>query len=147
MKTNAAGIELIKRNEGCRLAAYLDSVGVWTIGYGDTGPHVVGDCTISQDEAEQRLVSRLEREFEPGVLRAIGDAQTTANQFAAMVSLAYNIGVGAFAGSTVARQHQAGNHAAAAEAFGLWNKAGGKVLAGLTRRRAEEAKLYAAVNS
>jgi lysozyme len=144
MRTNAAGIELIKRNEGCRLTAYLDPVNIWTIGYGDTGAHVFRGCTITQDEAERLLAERLLREFEPGVQRAIGDAPTNENQFAAMVSLAYNVGVGAFAKSSVARHHRAGEYAKAASSFHLWNKAGGKVLAGLVRRRAEEADLYQA---
>jgi lysozyme len=78
------------------------------------------------------------------VLAAIENAPTTDNQFSAMVSLAYNIGVGAFARSTVARKHNEGDHQAAAEAFALWNKAGGRVLAGLVRRRKEEADLYSA---
>ena len=144
MNINAAGLEIIKRNEGCELTAYRDVVGVWTIGYGDTGPDVHRGLTITQEEAEQRLVDRLTREFEPGVLAAIGGAPTTDNQFSAMVSLAYNIGVGAFAGSTVARKHTEGDHQAAAEAFALWNKSGGRVLCGLVRRREEEADLYSA---
>lgn len=155
MKTNAAALEIIKRNEGLRLHAYRDVVGIWTIGYGDTGPDVVPGLAISKEEAERRLVMRLADEFEPGVKRAIGDAPTTENQFGAMVSLAYNIGVGrldnpntakdegtGFSGSTVAEMHRAGNHQAAAEAFGLWVKADGKVYAGLVRRRGEEAELY-----
>lgn len=142
MKTNAAALEIIKRNEGLRLDAYLDVVGVPTIGYGHTGPDVHLGMTISEAKAEQLLAARLEREFEPGVLRVIGDAPTTDNQFGAMVSLAYNIGVGAFAGSTVVRMHRAGRWQDAAEAFALWNKAGGREMAGLTRRRMEEATLY-----
>lgn len=142
MKTNAAGLEIVKRNEGLRLDAYQDVVGIWTVGYGDTGPDVGPGLRITEEEAERRLADRLAREFEPGVLKALGDAPATDNQFSAMVSLAYNIGVGAFAGSTVARMHNAGNHAAAAEAFGMWVKAKGTVYAGLVRRRQEEADLY-----
>lgn len=140
-----AGITLIKANEGCRLTAYPDPAtggDPWTIGFGDTGPDVRPGLRITQQEAEDRLTARLAREFEPGVSAAIGDAPTTDNEFSAMISLAYNIGVGAFKGSSVARLHRAGNHAAAASAFALWNKAGGAVLAGLTRRRKEEADLY-----
>lgn len=155
MQTNNAGLELIKRNEGCRLTAYRDVVNVLTIGWGHTGPDVYEGMTITQAQADQMLVDRLSREFEPGVLAAIGNAETTENQFSAMVSLAYNIGVGrlddpktpqneasGFKGSTVARMHRAGNYTAAANAFLLWNKAGGKIFAGLTRRRQEEADLY-----
>ena len=141
MKTNLAGIELIKRNEGCRLTAYQDVVGVWTIGYGHTGPDVRPGLTITQERAEQLLVERLTNEFEPGVAKAIG-AMVNENQFSAMVSLAYNIGVGAFAGSTLARLHRAGDYEGAANAFASWNKAGGRILEGLIRRRKEEADLY-----
>ena len=142
MQTSAAGIALIKSFEGCKLGAYYDSVGVLTIGYGDTGPDVKPGLVISQEEADRRFAGRLSREFEPGVRAAIEDAPTTQGQFDAMVSLAYNIGVGGFKGSTVARMHKAGNYTAAAEAFSLWVKANGRVLAGLVRRRGEEAKLY-----
>lgn len=142
MKTNAAGRELICRNEGCKLTTYLCPAGIPTIGYGHTGPDVVHGMRITQEEAENLLADRLEREFEIGVLRAIGDVPTTRNQFAAMVSLAYNIGVGGFNRSRVAHFHREGDYDAAAESFHLWNMGGGRVLAGLVRRRQEEADLY-----
>ena len=142
MKTNAAGIELICRNEGCGLAAYKCPAGIWTIGFGHTGPDVKPGRVITREEAEHLLADRLEREFEPAVLNAIGDAPTTENQFAAMVSLAYNIGVGGFRRSTVARKHCEGDYEAAAKAFSMWVKAGDRTLAGLVRRRKEEADLY-----
>jgi lysozyme len=142
VETNAAALEIIKRNEGLRLDAYEDVVGVWTIGYGDTGPDVKRGLRITEEEAERRLADRLAREFEPGVLAAIRPAPATGNQFSAMVSLAYNIGVRAFTSSTVVRMHKAGDYVAAAEAFNLWVKAGGRVYAGLVRRRQEEAALY-----
>jgi lysozyme len=144
MKTSAAGIEIIKRNEGCRLEAYLDTIAdppVWTIGYGDTS-NVHPAMRITQQEAEDRLAGRLSREFEPGVLAALQGAAVSQPQFDAMVSLAWNIGVGGFKGSSVARLHRAGDYAAAASAFALWNRAGGRAIEGLTRRRKEEAALY-----
>lgn len=137
-----AGLEIIKRNEGCRLTAYRDVVNVLTIGWGHTGPEVRDGLTITQAQADAWLASRLANEFEPGVLKALAGAPVTDNQFSAMTSLAYNIGVGGFAGSTLARQHRAGNYQAAADAFLSWNKAGGQVLAGLDRRRGEERALY-----
>ncbi len=142
MKISPAGRDLIARNEGLRLEAYRDVVGVWTIGYGDTGPDVVEGLTITKAEAIRRLDDRLEREFGAAVNKGIGSAPTTQGQFDAMVSLAYNIGVGAFRKSSVRREHVAGNYEAAADAFLMWNKAGGTVWAGLTRRRGEERKLY-----
>lgn len=146
MKTNAAGISLICRNEGCKLQAYFCPAGILTIGFGHTGPDVVPGLTITQEEANQLLADRLAREFEPGVRKRIGNAPTTANQFSAMVSLAYNIGVGGFNRSSVARLHVEGDYEGAAEAFGMWNKGGGRVLRGLVRRRQEEADLYMEVN-
>lgn len=141
MRTSQAGIALIKKFEGCRLEAYQDVVGVWTIGYGDTS-NVRPATRITQQQAEDRLANRLANEFEPGVMAAIGDSPTTQAQFDAMASLAWNIGIGAFAKSSVARFHRAGDYAAAADAFRLWNKAGGSVLDGLVRRREAERALY-----
>jgi lysozyme len=136
---NAAGLALIKEFEGCRLDAYKDAVGVLTIGYGSTGPHVHSGDHITPQEAEALLQSDLGR-FEQAVEQAA--LKPTDNQFAAMVALSFNIGISALLRSTVLREHNAGHYQAAAEAFKLWNKAGGRELAGLTRRRAAEADLY-----
>lgn len=138
---NKAGLDLVKRWEGCKLTAYICPAGVLTIGYGSTGPHVKPGMTITQDQADELLRSDLRR-FEDGVASTINTA--TDNQFAAMVALSFNIGLSGFMHSTVLRQHNDGNFAAAASAFKLWNKAGGKVLKGLVNRRADEAALYGA---
>lgn len=111
----------------------------WTCGYGETkgiGPN----SFLTEAEASERLANRY-KEFEDSVLLACR-VKPNANQLAAMTSLTYNIGIGGFKKSTVLRCHNAGDHQAAARAFGLWNKSGGKVYTGLTRRRAEEAALY-----
>ena len=142
MNTSEAGRAFIERNEGCRLDAYRDIVGVLTIGYGCTGRDVHEGMTITQAEADQMLRDRLAHDFEPSVNHVIGNAPTTQGQFDAMVSLAYNIGVGGFAKSSVLREHKAMNYEAAAAAFVMWNKAGGRVVRGLTRRRQEEAQTY-----
>jgi lysozyme len=141
MKTSQVGIDLIKRFESCRLVAYQDIVGVWTIGYGST-KGVYEGMRITQQQAEDVLAQRLANEFEPGVMKAINGAPTTQNQFDAMVSLAWNIGVGAFHNSHVAIDHWNGNYEAAANAFALWNKAGGRVVEPLVKRRAAEASVY-----
>lgn len=138
-RINSAGLELIKSFEGLRLQAYRDAVGVWTIGYGSTGAHVKPGLVITEADAERLLQEDLER-FEKGVAESAPNA--TDNQFAAMVSLAFNVGVAGFKRSTVLRKHNAGDHMGAASAFAMWNKAGGRVLRGLTRRRAAEAQLY-----
>lgn len=144
MKTNRAGIELLKRWEGCRLKAYQDSVGVWTIGYGLTSAAgiipVTAGLTITQQQADDYLVRALVK-YEAAVTKALTRAPNE-NQFSAMVSLCYNIGPGAFAGSSVARHFNAGNLHSAADSFLLWNKAGGRVLKGLVNRREDERRLF-----
>ena len=138
---NPSGLELIKSFEGLRLTAYRCPAGVWTIGYGHTGPAVTPGQRITEAEADALLRGDLDR-FEVGVAHALDGAATTDNQFAAMVSLAFNIGLGAFQRSTVLWQHKAGNRQRAAAAFLLWIKGGGHTLPGLVRRRAAERALY-----
>lgn len=144
-RINAAGLALVKSFEGCKLTPYKCPAGIWTVGYGSTGPHVKPGKAITQAEADRLLVDDLAR-FEKGV--ASGAAKATDNQFSAMVSLAFNIGLGNFLRSSVLRNHNDGDHAGAASAFNLWNKARVKgvltALAGLTRRRKAEAALYLA---
>lgn len=142
LHVSPAGRALIERNEGCRLTAYYDSVGVLTIGYGCTGRGIHEGMRVTQSEADQMLSDRLAHEFEPAVRHAIAGAVTSQAQFDAMVSLAFNIGAAGFATSSIARDHRAGDWRKAAADFAKWNHAGGRVLAGLTRRRAEEAQLY-----
>lgn len=139
-RISQAGVDLIKQFEGLRLTAYRDAVGIWTIGYGSTGAHVRPGLSISSSEAEALLRKDLSR-FEACVAKACPNA--TDNQFAAMVSLAFNIGCDAFVGSSICKAHQAGDYRRAQASFALWNKADGKVLAGLVKRRAAEAELYA----
>lgn len=139
MKLNQEGIDLIKSKESCRLKAYKCPAGVWTIGYGVTGEWVHEGLTITQDEADTMFLAEVAK-YDAFVQRTCPKA--SANQHSACVSLAYNIGMGAFAKSSVARLHNAGKYAEAAQAFAMWNKGGGKVLAGLVSRRAEEAGLY-----
>lgn len=141
MKCNDAGLALIKRAEGLRLDSYRCPAGVATIGYGHTGPDVRIPMTITPGMAERLLHDDVSR-FETGVTACIGNAPTTSNQFSACVSLAYNIGLGNFATSTVLKQHKAGNYANAANAFLKWNKGGGNVLPGLVARRENERELY-----
>ena len=144
MKINAAGLDLIKRWEGLRLTAYKDAVGIWTIGYGHTAeagpPAPKAGMKITEQEAEDILKRDL-RHYERAVTKAISIAPTS-NQFAAMTSLCFNIGPGNFAQSSVVRLLNAGKPREAADAFLLWNKAGGKVLKGLTARREDEKKLF-----
>ena len=143
MKISKPAREKLKTLEGFRGTAYLCPAGVWTLGYGFTEGVREGD-TITQTEANDRLISELAW-FENAVFVETGGDVTQA-QFDAMVLFCFNIGVEKFRGSSVLKAHNRGDHVAAARAFGLWNKAtvNGKlqVLAGLTRRRAEEAAMY-----
>lgn len=144
MKTNKAGLDLIRRWEGCRLKAYKCSAGVWTIGYGLTSAAgivpVTEGMTITQAQADEYLVKSL-AQYEKAVTKALSIVPS-ANQFAAMVSLCYNIGPANFAKSSVVKLMNVGKPREAADAFLLWNKAGGKVLKGLTARREDERKLF-----
>lgn len=133
---------LVKRFEGCRLTAYQDAVGIWTIGYGSTGPNVREGLVWTQAQADDDLRRRLVYEFAPGVIKALHRPYTP-QQLAAMVCLAYNIGIKAFASSTLVRLFNLGDNVAAESQFARWNKAGGKVLNGLASRRAAEAALFA----
>jgi lysozyme len=141
---NGAGLALIKVFEACRLDAYQDVAGIWTIGYGHT-LGVSSGMTFTQDQADQALVADLVN-TETAVNTAVQGVATTDNQFAAMVSLSYNIGSAAFAPSTVLREHRAGRTQQAADAFLLWNKAtiNGVLqeVTGLTNRRNAERTLY-----
>jgi lysozyme len=134
-----AGVELIAASEGCRLTAYKDIAGVWTLGWGETSGIKAG-MTWTQEEADRRLCDRLQGFYD--AVNLLTKYQTTPFEYAAMVSLAYNIGDAAFARSSVLKAHNRGDKAAAARAFHLWNKAGGKVIRGLSLRRAKEAALY-----
>lgn len=148
LTTSDAGIQLIKRFEGLELRAYPDpGTGgkPWTIGIGTTvypsGQAVKPGDVITEAQAEEYLRHDLAR-FEAAV-REHAPATTQA-QFDALVSFAYNVGEGALAKSTLLKKHNAGDYDGAAREFGRWNRAAGKVLAGLTRRRAAEAQLYRA---
>ena len=144
MNVDARGIILIKSFEGLRMHAYPDpgtGGAPWTIGYGHTGPDVYPGLKITEAEAEAMLRKDLAR-FERGVDRLIEGAFTSQVQFDAMVSLAYNIGLGGFQRSSVLRHHRAGNRLRAAAAFLMWVKAGNRTLPGLVRRRNAERKLY-----
>lgn len=139
MKTSPKGIALITEFEGFREKAYQDVVGIWTIGYGFTLGVQPGD-TITKAQAKARLARELDG-YEAAVTRACTN-EPNQNEFDALVCFAFNVGVSGMAKSSVIKAHNRGDHQAAARAFSLWNKAGGKVWPGLTRRRAAEAALY-----
>jgi GH24 family phage-related lysozyme (muramidase) len=145
---NADGLTIIKHFEGLELRAYQDSVGVWTIGYGHTAaagpPSVYAGQTISEAEAESILKRDLEL-FENGV-RDLVKVSVNSNQFSALVSFSFNVGLGALADSTLLRKLNAGDYQGAADEFPRWVKAGGQTLPGLVRRRNAERALFLSQN-
>ena len=139
MKTGSKGIDLIKHFEGCELEAYKCPAGVWTIGYG----HIKGvkeGMTITEHQAEEMLKSEL-HEYE-GYINNLVTVELNQNQFDAMVSWVYNLGGGNLKASTLLKVLNAGDYAGVPAQMMRWNKAGGKVLEGLTRRRQAEADLF-----
>jgi lysozyme len=139
MTVSDAGLALIKSAEGLRLSAYLCPAGVWTIGYGTTRGVKPGQV-ITEDEAEAMLRADVER-FARGVSERI-QVPVTQGQFDALVSLAYNIGLAAFGKSTLLRLLNESKYALSAQQFDRWNKAAGRVLPGLTKRRAAERAMF-----
>lgn len=134
--------DLIKKFEGCELTAYKCPAGIWTIGWGET-QGVKEGMKWTQEQADATFERRV-KEFMFGVLNASPVLRNRPEKLAACTSFAYNFGVPAYIKSSVCRNTNKEAWTAAANAFALWNKAGGKVLNGLVRRRAAEKKLYEA---
>jgi lysozyme len=145
MNINAATRALIRRFEGCKLKAYKCSAGKNTIGFGATfyedGSAVQPGDVITQERADRLFVILLDQfaaQVRPLIKQPLND-----NQFGALLSFAYNAGVGALQRSTLLKLVNANpNNPLIRQEFNKWNKAGGKVLLGLTRRRTAEADLY-----
>ena len=146
MKISEKGLNLIKKYEGFSSKPYMCPANVPTIGYGSTyypnGTKVkLSDDSISEDEATQILEYIAQKDFGSAVNKFV-IVELTQNQFDALVSFAYNIGRTAFENSTLLKLLNRGEYEAAAEQFEKWNKSGGKVLSGLTKRRFDEQKLF-----
>lgn len=145
MKTNKDGIQLIKLFEGVHLKPYLDPIGIPTIGIGcikyeDGRKVTMKDPAITDQRAIELLehfLDLFEKQIEP-----LLKVKLNSNQFSAVVSFVYNVGPGNFEKSTLLKKINAKDFAGAANEFARWNKAGGKVLAGLTRRREAEKVLF-----
>lgn len=136
---SSKAVALIKKSEGCKLKAYLCPAKIPTIGYGATGKDVRLGIVWTQAQADARLASDVAK-FAKGVAAVVTTASQ--GQFDALLSMAYNVGLGALEGSTLLRLHNAGNHKAAAAEFAKWVKAGGVTLPGLVTRRKAEAAMY-----
>jgi GH24 family phage-related lysozyme (muramidase) len=133
------GIDLIKKFEGLELESYQDSVGVWTVGYGHTET-ARPNMSISEKEAEGLLREDLDH-FEEGVNRLV-TVSISQNQFDALVSFSFNVGLGAFSESTLLQEINSNNLDQAEKEFSRWVYAGGNKLEGLINRRKAEAKLF-----
>ena len=147
MKVSAAGRKAIAGHEGVRLKAYPDPAtggDPWTIGVGHTSdagpPKVIKGMTITATQCDE-ILSRDLATFEEAVEDSVG-VPLNQNQFDALVSLAFNIGAGAFGRSTLVKKLNAGDYKGAADQFSVWNKAAGKVMKGLVTRRAAEKALF-----
>lgn len=140
MKTNAAGLELIKQAEGCVLHAYQCEAGKWTIGWGHT-QDVKEGMVITQHQADVIFASDMDS-FEDSVTYLTRNVALSDNQFSALVSLAYNIGITRFSKSTLLRMLLKGNGQGAAEQFAVWRLADGKPSKNLEHRRALERELF-----
>lgn len=144
MKVTTEGIELIKKHESLRLRAYLCPGEVWTIGYGNTfykdGKLVQEGDVISREEAED-LFDYVANDFARKVSKLL-EVPVSANQFSALVSFSYNIGIGAFLNSTLLKKLNAGDYQGAGEELKRWVYARGKKLPGLINRRKEERELF-----
>lgn len=139
MNLGAAGRNLIQSFEQLRLQAYQDQRGIWTLGWGHTGGVVeYQTCTIS--EADEWFTQDAHSACN-AVMRAV-DVPMTQNQFDALVSLCFNIGQGAFGGSTLVKLLNNGHADQAADQFTVWNHTAGQANPGLTRRRAAERALF-----
>lgn len=143
-EVSAEGRALIQQFEGLSLTAYLCPAGTWTIGYGHTEGVQPGD-KITKAHADNLLQADLVS-YGNAVEELVGSCETSQHELDAIVSLAFNIGIAGFRGSTVLRLHRQGDRHGAARAFGMWNKAmvNGKLqeMPGLTRRRAAEMACY-----
>lgn len=140
MKCNQAGVNIIKKYESLKLHAYYCPAHILTIGYGHTGQDVKSGMQISEHMAELLLKNDLER-FEKEIL-ALLKVPVTENQFSALVSFTFNVGSGNFAGSSMLKYINQNFMALASLEFDRWTRANGRVLAGLTKRRAEEKQLF-----
>jgi lysozyme len=140
MKIGQKGLDLIKSFEGLRLEAYLCPAKIRTIGFGHTGDDVRDGMKITKEEAEKLLQKDLEK-FEKTVSESV-KVPINRNQFDALVCFSFNVGPGALKSSTLLKLVNENKFKEAADQFIRWNKANGKELAGLTRRRESEKLLF-----
>jgi lysozyme len=140
MAAEEIAADFIRQREGCRLSAYQDETGVWTIGYGATGPDVTRDSVWTLDQAEQRLAGDLKR-FSSGVQQLVS-VPLSDRQLAALTSFTFNLGLSALAQSTLRIVVNQGDFLGAPGELIRWCNAGGHKSKGLLIRRLYEAALF-----
>lgn len=140
MNYSQSGLKMTEQFEACRLDAYQDMKGIWTVGYGHTGPDVYPGLSITALQAEQFLLNDIQSAV--NCVNSLVTVALTQGQFDALTDFVFNCGCGAFAGSTMLRLLNAGDYQGAAGQFDLWDHAGGQVVAGLLRRREAETQEF-----
>ena len=137
-----AAAKIISEFEGTRLVAYTDPIGIWTIGFGHTGPDVNPNMRITSSDAVRLLYDDM-LEADKAIDELV-EVPLRENPRAALISFIFNVGRNAFRGSTMLKLLNRGDYVAASSQFPRWNKAGGVVLPGLVKRRSAERKLFEA---
>jgi lysozyme len=130
------GLALTETFESCRLIAYQDSRGIWTVGWGHVGPEVKEGYTVTQVQADCQLTIDMHNAV--SAVNRLVDVPLTQEEFDAIVDFIFNCGIGAFGGSTMRALLNQKNYAAAALEFAKWDHANGQIVAGLLRRRIAE---------
>ena len=136
MVYSKTGLQLTEQFESCRLTAYQDVKGIWTIGWGHTGAEVIQGYTITQIQADMQLV--VDMHNAESAVNELVTITLTQGEFDALVDFCFNCGINAFRGSTMRAYLNAGNIALAALQFAAWDHASGQVVSGLLRRRLAE---------
>ena len=136
MDYSKQGLDLTKSFESCRLNAYQDVRGIWTIGFGHVDPSIVEGTVWTQDQADSQLV--LDTLSATNTVNRLVTVPLSQPEFDGIVDLVFNIGAGNFSGSTMLKLLNAGDYTNAALEFDRWDKAGGQVVSGLLRRRQAE---------
>lgn len=140
MFTNLAGQQIIKGDEACSLTAYQDEGGVWSIGYGHTGPEVIDGLQCTQAQADRWFIQDLQNVC--SALTRLITVSVNDNQFSALSSWAYNVGIGNVEDSTLLKLLNAGKYDLVPFQLARWNHVGGIISDGLTKRRADEIDLW-----
>jgi lysozyme len=143
MEYSKSGLALTEGFESCALTAYRDIGGIWTIGWGHTGPDVTPGLVWTQEQADAQL--QADTDSAQACVNAVVLVALTQPEFDALVDFVFNVGCTAFTSSTMLKWLNRGQYAQAAQQFDLWDHAAGQVVAGLLRRREAETQEFEGV--